>query len=82
MAEFKQVGEIMQDNTTLCQGCGSTFKKFLLKLIPTNRQDQYYPKYIPSIKTLCAKCDRYLKFAVQTPELISLINKSIKNLRG
>lgn len=63
----------------MCPACGDNQIFFEVKLIPTNRQDYTYPKYIPQIKQLCL-CGHFYKFAKQTPELIEIINKNISTL--
>jgi len=63
-----------------CKNCGGTNRIFSLKLIPTNRQDFHFPKYVPQIKESCFNCGQYIRFAPQTEELMKKINESIKGL--
>jgi hypothetical protein len=51
--------------------------KYTVKLILC-----HYPniKYIPQIREECGSCGKYIKFAVQTPELIEVINNKQFNI--
>jgi len=60
--------------------CEHFKKKYTIKLILTNRQDIYFPKYIPQIKETCFDCGKYIRFAPQTPELIEEINTKLKGI--
>lgn len=64
-----------------CPECGSINRISTIKLIPTNRQDFAFPKFIPQIKESCGNCSRYLKFATQTPELIAKFNRELEGIK-
>ncbi len=54
---------------------------YTLKIIPTNRsEDPWYPKFIPQFKQSCGGCGKYLKFAVQTSELIDKFNQKLQEV--
>lgn len=63
---------------TILDPCTHKKATHFLKLIPTNRQDPFWPKYIPQIKKCCKDCGKYLKFAEQTPELIAKCNQALE----
>lgn len=63
---------------SLCNNCYSTKRLLTLQLIPTNRKNFTYPKYIPQIKETCANCACYIRFAPQTPELIAQLNQKLQ----
>lgn len=63
----------------MCPNCQNTSTKYTLKIIPTSRSDNFFPKYIPQVKELCASCGKYKKFATQTPELIEMVNQWLEN---
>jgi pimeloyl-CoA synthetase len=62
----------------ICNHCNSENTTYTVKLVATNRQDQFYPKYIPQIKATCTDCGKYIKFVSQTPELIEKVNKHLE----
>ena len=64
-----------------CPECGSINRIATIKLIPTNRQDFAYPKFIPQIKESCGNCGRYIKFAIQTSELIDSFNQKLEGIK-
>ena len=67
---------------TPCPDCKETTRTYTVKLIFTNRlNDRFYPKYIPQIKELCANCERYIRFAPQTPELMDSINAMLEKTK-
>jgi len=57
-----------------CFECSATEVAFTMKLIPTNRRDSFFPKFIPQIRRICVKCGRYQTFVAQTPEIIDMFN--------
>ena len=61
-----------------CEYCKSEEIRYTIKLVATNRADFTYPKYIPMIKAVCNSCDKYIKFAQQTPELIEKLNRYLE----
>jgi len=63
-----------------CPDCNETNRTYTFKLIPTNRKNDYYPRFIPQIKENCFNCSRYIKFAKQTPELIETINRKLEGV--
>lgn len=71
----------MTDPAKLCPECTSDQKIFTLKLIPTNKANPYWPKYIPQIKEICGDCGRYIRFAPQTTELIDKFNKALQEIK-
>lgn len=64
-----------------CPECTSEKRVFSLKIIPTNRDDSFWPKYIPQIRESCGDCGRYIKFASQTIELIDKLNKLLEGVK-
>ena len=48
-----------------------------LKKIPYS---QNFIKFIPQVKKSCKNCGKYLKFEVQTPEIINLFNQKIESI--
>lgn len=64
-----------------CPDCQTTDRVYTIKLIATNRPDlAHFPKFIPQIKASCEKCKRFLKFAVQHPELINKLNRILQEV--
>lgn len=61
--------------------CNHEKKVFTLRIIPTNKNNSFWPKYIPQIKASCGNCGRYIKFAVQTPELMDRFNRKLEGIR-
>jgi len=59
----------------VCTHPGTTHQ---LRIIPTNRADPLYPKFIPQIKASCSACGKYLRFAKQTPDLVETFNQFLK----
>jgi len=62
-----------------CHSCKSKEQIYILKLISSGRPSPY-PIYIPQIKELCKDCRRYIRFAPQTPELISRFNSRLEEV--
>ena len=71
----------MTDFPKPCPECISEDRIFTLKIIPANRTDPYWPKYIPQIKESCGNCGRYIRFATQTPELIGKFNQVLLKVK-
>lgn len=63
-----------------CYYCSSTERILTFKLIPTNREDFAFPKYVPQIKEVCAYCKRYIRFAPQTSQLIDRFNQKLQEV--
>ncbi len=60
-----------------CSSCGSKERIYTLKLISSGRSFPY-PMYIPQIKELCQKCNRYIRFVPQSPELVNRFNNRLE----
>lgn len=71
----------MTDISKDCPQCNSKERIFSLKIIPTNRTDPFWPKYIPQIKEICCNCGSYIRFVPQTQELIENLNSILKELK-
>jgi len=67
----------METRDSNCPSCASAEKVYGLKLISSGKQPPF-PKYIPMIKEICAGCGRYIKFAIQTHELVETFNQFLK----
>ena len=64
----------------MCFNCNSKKVEYTVKLISTNRDDIYYPKFIPQVKQVCGECGKYIKFAKQTEDLIHDLNQEIERI--
>lgn len=74
-------GDVVVRKSVLGQ-CAHEIQIQTIKIIPTNRpEDPWYPKFIPQIKQSCGDCGKYLKFAVQTPDLIDRFNKILEEIK-
>jgi hypothetical protein len=94
MGDFKKIGEIETDTTKkvkawelnvtqdgqVCPDCKSTKFNYQIKIIPTARKEEWYPKYVPQIKRACASCGKYIRFEKQTEELISRFNGRFQSI--
>lgn len=64
-----------------CLTCNQPLKlRIRLKLIPTNRKSQAFPKYIPQFKAVCFHCQSYIKFVSQTDSLIDETNQMLSSI--
>lgn len=68
---------ITRDTGEECPRCGKNSFHFLTKLIkaPQYSKLPHAPKFIPQIKQVCTNCKQWLRFAIQSEELIADLNQ-------
>lgn len=63
-----------------CVRCGGVLRRYTIQLIAPNNPTPYWPKWVPRIKEICVGCNQYVRFSVQTPELIEAFNNQLTDI--
>src|SRR3990167_8920706 len=60
--------------------CGNEETHYTLRIIPSGRNTEFYPKWIMQIKEVCDGCGRYRRFAPQTELIVTRFNERLQSI--
>jgi hypothetical protein len=69
-----------KDEQWICPQCGVSETQYFLKIIPTGKTDNFFPRWVPQIKEVCVGCGRYRRFVPQSELVITRFNERLQGI--